>query len=80
MTCRDEIIAAFREMEKATGRQEFTVIEVLAHMRQAGTTFVEPNIRTHMTSRMCVNAPDRNAVTDPDLYRSSPGRYRLHRR
>ena len=39
--------------------------------------YAESTIRTHVTSRMCGNAPDNHAVTYDDLVRIDAGRYRL---
>ena len=48
-------------------------------MRRRGTSYAEGPIRTHVTSRMCANAPDHHAVTYPDLRRDDYDTYRLNR-
>lgn len=57
--------------------QTFTMAEVVAAMRRAGTVYAEQSIRTHIGSSMCVNAPTNHAVTYSDLERVERGRYRL---
>lgn len=77
MTCRDKILAATKRLTESAERDDYTLQELLKEMRQHGTTHKESTIRTHVTSRLCVNAPDHHAVTYPDLERIALGRYRL---
>ena len=51
--------------------------EIVDHMARQGTRYRESTIRTHVTSRLCVDAPDHHAVRYPDLVRVERGRYRL---
>jgi hypothetical protein len=53
------------------------VHEVVDWMRAEGTSFAESTIRTHVTSRMCLDAPDNHAVTYGDFRRVRRGVYRL---
>ena len=46
-------------------------------MRRNGSSYRESTIRTHVTSRMCANAPDHLAVTYQDFIRTDVGRYRF---
>ncbi len=55
--------------------QQYT--EMLAQMRRAGTAYQESTIRTHITSRMCGDAPDHHGTTYDDFQRISGGRYRM---
>lgn len=75
MTCRDEILACINSM--ANPNREFTVEEIVDSMRAGGSRYAESTIRTHITSRMCANAPDNHAVTYQDLERVGTGIYRL---
>ena len=79
MTCRDEVIAAIRDLTRRSGRDTFSPAEILAEMRRRGSRYRESTIRTHITSRMCGEAPDHHAVVYDDLERAGPGLYRLKR-
>jgi hypothetical protein len=78
-SCRDEILDAFKELTLLTGFEEFAVPDVIEMMRVRGTRYSENTIRTHITSRMCANAPNHHAVTYDDLIRTGKGLYRLNR-
>lgn len=75
MTCRTEVLAAFRRLETRHGRTDFDLHEVVADL-QAASTYKESTIRTHLTSRMCADAADHHAIVYDDLRRAGPGRYR----
>lgn len=77
MTCRDEILEAFRVLTRLHGRQAFSPSEIIQEMRRQGSRYKESTIRTHIVSRMCANAPDHHAVVYDDLERVSPGLYWL---
>jgi hypothetical protein len=77
MTCRDEILAAFRLLTGQTGRSQCTAAEIVEELKRQGTTYQESTIRTHVTSRMCGNAPDHHPVVYDDLERVGRGQYRL---
>jgi hypothetical protein len=75
-TCRDAVLDAFRRLERRHGRGVFKleeiVNEVLAHDRQ----FKESTVRTHVTSRMCADAPDHHDSVYDDLERTARAHYR----
>jgi hypothetical protein len=73
---RDEILRAVESIT-ASGRDTFTVDEVVREMQVRGTHFAESTIRTHITSRMCANAPKNHGTTYADFERVSRGEYRL---
>lgn len=75
---RDEILAAVNEIVKRKGRNEFEVIEVVDHMLSKNPNYNESTIRTHITSRCCVNANANHATTYNDYERISRGIYRLY--
>lgn len=77
MTCRDEVLACIQRLVRKTGRDEFTVLDVLKQMQTDGTSYEESTIRTHIVSRMCANAPDHHSTTFDDLERVDHGLYRL---
>jgi hypothetical protein len=58
---------------------EFTLAEIIAEMGARRSEYSERTIRTHVTSRMCANAPKNHAIVYNDFWcidRGS-GRYRL---
>jgi hypothetical protein len=77
MSCRNEILDCVHRITSQKGADEFTVQEVLDCMRIRGAGYRDSTIRTHITSRLCVNAPKHHAVRYPDLERTAPGTYRL---
>lgn len=79
MTARDEILAAIGRIERRSGHDVFTVVEVLDELRRSGSAYMESTVRTHIVSRMCANAPDHHAVVYRDLERLERGHYRLRR-
>ena len=77
MTCRDEILEAVHQVLLRTTGDAFTVQQIVDEMRARNTLYEESTIRTHVTSRMCTNAPDNHAVVHRDLERIDSGTYRL---
>jgi hypothetical protein len=78
-TAREEILLAVADIVRRSGRDDFELGDVLAEMRRRGSQHSESTIRTHVTSRMCANAPNHHATTFEDLWRLDRGRYRLYR-
>ena len=62
------------------GNDRFRPQDVIREMRERGSRFKESTIRTHVVSRMCVNAPKNHAVTYDDLVRVAHGLYKLNNR
>jgi len=77
MTCRDEILACANRIVQQKGINEFSLREIIDCMEAAGTKYKESTIRTHVTSRMCANAPKHHATKFNDFERISHGIYRL---
>jgi len=77
VTCRDEVLAAFARLMARTSRDTFSLEEIVRDVRSQGSDYRESTIRTHITSRMCANAPDHHAVVYNDLERVDRGIYRL---
>ena len=77
MTCRDEILEMATRLMRRNGENTFSLADLIAEMTSSGTSYQASTIRTHVTSRLCTNAPDHHAVTYPDLERVASGRYRL---
>lgn len=78
--CREEILEAVEAIMAGKDRKVFTVREVVDYMKAKGTVYAESTIRTHITSRLCGNAPDNHPVTYDDLVRVGHGEYALKRR
>lgn len=75
-TAREQILAAIDRI--TTGPADsFTVSQVVAELKSSGTDLAESTIRTHVTSRMCGDAPDNHGKTYDDLERVDRGVYRL---
>ena len=77
MTCRDKVLKGAQELSQLSPSGEFSVDNVVAHLRRNGSAYNESTIRTDVTSRMCANAPDNHAVTYDDLEWTARGTYRL---
>lgn len=75
MTAREEILAALPAVRARTGRESFTVQDVIEELQRRGSTYKPSTIRTHVVSRMCANAPNHHARTYEDLERLPDGRY-----
>jgi hypothetical protein len=76
-SARQEILAAARKLVGHAPDGSFTVTDILAELRRAGSRYAESTIRTHVTSRMCADAPDHHGTTYDDLERLDRGHYRL---
>lgn len=78
MTCRDEILTCANRIVSKKRINEFTLQEIIDSMQTTGTKYKENTIRTHVTSRMCANAPKHHAVKFKDLGRVDHGVYKLN--
>lgn len=76
-SCRDEVLRAAQSIVKRKGTNRFTVQEVVDHLKVMKTTYPESTIRTHVTSRCCVNAPNNHATVFADFERIDRGVYRI---
>ncbi|MGW4215113.1 DUF7669 domain-containing protein [Lentzea sp. NPDC004789] len=74
---REEILEAAKILAAQSPDGTFTLTEIIDEVRRRGSRYAVGTVRTHVTSRMCVNAPDHHATVYPDLERVGPGRYRL---
>jgi len=78
MTCRDEILQCAGKIVCQSGNNLFFVSDILDAMKKLGTTYPESTIRTHVTSRLCSNAPKNHQVKYDDLLRVGRGMYKLN--
>jgi len=77
MTARDEILAVLPDLEFRNGDGTFSVDDVVGALQRRGSQYSERTIRTHVTSRMCVDrGQPHHAVVYDDLKRVDRGRYR----
>lgn len=76
MTCREEIIRCANEIVSRKGRNEFTILEVVDCMHQKHTRYTESTIRTHISSKLCISAPQNHAKVYSDFERLDHGLYR----
>lgn len=77
MSCRDEILSCVTELIARKNRNDFNVAEVIDCMQNRGTRYKNSTIRTHISSRLCANAPDNHNKTYPDFEHIYAGKYRL---
>jgi hypothetical protein len=77
--CREAIIFALDSLRARHGREEFRLSEIVVEVLANTAAFQDSTIRTHVTSRMCVNAPEHHATRYDDLERVRTGWYRLYK-
>jgi hypothetical protein len=75
-TCRDAVLEAVGRLERRHGRQTFDLTEIVIETLAVDPSFTESTIRTHVSSRMCADAPDNHGTVYADLQRVDRGRYR----
>lgn len=76
-SARQEILAAARKLSDRSPDRSFSLMDIITELRRSGSRYAESTIRTHVTSRMCANAPDHYGTTYDDFERLGGGRYRL---
>ena len=81
LTAHQEIREAAHVLAARSTDGEFTVSELIAEMKARGSRYPERTIRTHVTSRMCANAPKNHTAVYNDFWcvARGSGRYRLFR-
>jgi hypothetical protein len=77
MTCRDEVLTAMRRLRSRHGRDVFGLDEIVQEVRAVTSSYTESTVRTHVTSRMCKQAPAHHGTVYGDLDRAGRGLYRL---
>lgn len=75
--CREEILGAITTITRGSQKNTFTLDQVIREMERRGSGYAENTIRTHVTSKMCANAPNHHASVYEDLERVGRGLYRL---
>ena len=66
---REEILMAAKALADHSPDGSFTLMQVITFLRHAGSRYAESTIRTHVTSRMCSDAPDHHGTTYDDFKR-----------
>jgi hypothetical protein len=79
MTARDDVLAASRALASRSEDGTFSLANVISELRRRRSVYEESTIRTHVTSKMCRNAPDHQDTAYNDLEQVGRGRYRLAR-
>lgn len=74
---RREILAAARAIVARTGRNGFTMPDVIAEMHARGTGYSDTTIRTMMSAHLCADATGDGIAGYTDLARIGRGLYRL---
>lgn len=74
---RTEIVAAARAVVARSGREAFTMPEVIAEMRHRGTSYAESTIRTMMAAHLCADATGDGVAGYADFTRAGRGQYRF---
>ena len=77
MTARDEVLSAATHLSSKSPDGTFTLDDVLVLWHGRGAEYADSTIRTHVSSRMCTNAPDNRAIVFEDQVGVDHGRYRL---
>ncbi|WP_163536357.1 hypothetical protein [Gracilibacillus sp. YIM 98692] len=72
-SCEDEMLQVIKELVKEKGKINFTVQGVLDKMKRAGTTYKEYTMRTHLTSKCCVNISQHHQTVYNDYKRIELG-------
>lgn len=75
-TARDAVLAAFKSLERRTGRDVFDLGEIVREVLSTTPAFRESTIRPFVTSVLCSNAPVHHPNHSDDLVRVDRGRYR----
>lgn len=78
-TCREQILIAVQHIITAKNQNEFTISEILQYLKEQNSPYKESTIRTHISSRMCSNAPKYHAITYNDFTHIKPSVYALNK-
>ena len=76
VVAREDVLAAARALEQR-GLVPGTPRQLVGEAHQQGSSVSESTLRTHVTSRMCSQAPDHHGTVYADLERVARGKYRI---
>jgi hypothetical protein len=77
MVAHEEVLEAAQFIVNRTGKNEFTIMDIISEMAKSGTEYKESTIRTHVASRLCDNCPPNHGTTYAFFERIEHGKYRL---
>lgn len=77
MTCRDELLIIIRNLVSESEKNEFSLDEVFKLAKEKRIKYSDSTIKTHLSSRMCINSPQHHQTKYDDLERIKRGLYRL---
>ena len=75
ISVRDEVLDAFRRLERRTGQSVFRLRDVVSEVLSITTAYNETTLRTYVTSVMCADAPVHHGNHTDDLIRVGHGLY-----
>jgi hypothetical protein len=75
--CHDQVLDAAKAVTARSGKNEFSIAEIVSELAMAGSHYAESTIRTHVVSRCCANAPNHHAVVYDYFERIDRGLYRV---
>ena len=76
-SCRDELLEVLTNLVNRKHKNEFTIAEAVEEMLNNNTVYSEQTIKTHISSRCCVNSPKNHATKFDDYERIARGIYRI---
>ena len=76
-TCRLEILECVKGIIERTGKNEFTLADIIRSMHASGTTYKTITIELHVTSKMCLSGPAIHNKRYDDFEQAGPQSYRL---
>lgn len=78
MTCRDEVLKTMKTLSRGSNNDAFALKVIIDQVLSQTKAYKESTIRTHITSKLCANAPVNHAMVYKDLFRVDVGYYRLN--
>lgn len=77
MSAHNEVLAAAKSIVKRTGKNEFSIEDIIAEMENSGTDYQASTIRTHVSSRLCIDSPPHHGTRYAYFERIERGKYCL---
>lgn len=78
LTCREELLQCAKELVLLKGENQFSINELVNTMIGKGSNFKESTMRTHITSKCCVDAPMNHNTNYNDYMRLGDGNYAIY--
>ena len=75
--CHDQVLDAAKAVTTRSGKNEFSIAEIISELARSSSQYAESTIRTHVASRCCVNSPNHHAVAYDYFERIDHGLYRV---